>query len=166
MHELNYHDMLTHALDQLPKGAFLTVRAGEAVNTMTIGWASFGHIWRKPVCTVLVRYSRYTFELIEKAADFSISFPLQVKMQKELGLAGSLSGRDGDKFSRCGLSYQPGIKILSPHIDNCELVYECKIIYKQPMDEKNLSPEIVADCYPDGDYHVLYFGEVLGTYLK
>jgi flavin reductase (DIM6/NTAB) family NADH-FMN oxidoreductase RutF len=166
LHALNYQEMLPHALEQLPKGAFLTVKAGEQVNTMTIGWASFGFMWRKPVCSVLVRYSRHTYGLMEKAADFSVSFPLKDNMQKALGIAGSKSGRDIDKFAECGLICEPGIKIASPHIGECGLIYECKIIYKQPVAESAFAPEIIEACYAGGDYHVMYCGEILGTYLK
>jgi flavin reductase (DIM6/NTAB) family NADH-FMN oxidoreductase RutF len=166
LHELDYQEMLSHALEQLPKGAFLTVKAKDRVNTMTIGWASFGHIWSRPVCTVLVRHSRYTYGLIEQAADFSVSFPLQSKQQRALGLAGSLSGRDGDKFERCGVTVSPGVKIESPHINGCELIYECKLIYKQPVIPENMDPAVISACYGDGDYHVMYFGEIVGAYLK
>jgi len=36
-------------------------------NAMAIGWGQVGIIWRKPIFTVLVRPSRYTYELIEEA---------------------------------------------------------------------------------------------------
>ncbi|MDX2441801.1 MAG: hypothetical protein QNK40_14795 [Desulfobacterales bacterium] len=36
----------------IKKGAFLTLKAGEETNTMTIGWATIGHIWRKDVFMV------------------------------------------------------------------------------------------------------------------
>ncbi|HOO44668.1 MAG TPA: flavin reductase family protein, partial [Deltaproteobacteria bacterium] len=32
---------------QLQKGAFLTVKAGDALNTMTIGWGLIGFIWQR-----------------------------------------------------------------------------------------------------------------------
>ncbi|MDR1310430.1 MAG: flavin reductase family protein [Burkholderiaceae bacterium] len=166
MRETSYQELLPKALEQLPGGAFLTVKAGDQVNTMTIGWASFGHIWSKPVCCVLVRYSRYTYELLEKAADFSVSFPLGGKLRQALHIAGSTSGRDGDKFARAAITPVPGIKIISPYVDDCDLVYECKIVYKLPMDENALEPMIQANLYRQGDYHVMYFGEIVGAYMK
>ena len=30
-------------------------------NVMTIGWATLGIVWGRPICTVLVRPSRYTY---------------------------------------------------------------------------------------------------------
>ena len=46
---------------QLIKGAFLTVSVDDEVNTMTIGWATIGHMWRLDVFMVAVRDSRHTF---------------------------------------------------------------------------------------------------------
>ena len=59
MKEVDYMAVAEKAMDQIKQGAFLTVRAGEALNTMTIGWAAIGHVWRRPVLMVLVRDSRH-----------------------------------------------------------------------------------------------------------
>ena len=50
-----YRELMGEACAQLPKGAFLMVEG----NPMTIGWAQFGVVWSKPVCTVFVRHSRH-----------------------------------------------------------------------------------------------------------
>jgi hypothetical protein len=34
------------------------------------------------------------------------------------------------------------------------------------MDGEHLSEEIIKRSYPEGDYHVLYYGEILGTYVR
>jgi flavin reductase (DIM6/NTAB) family NADH-FMN oxidoreductase RutF len=161
----NFHHselLLTH----LPKGAFLTVAADGKVNTMTIGWGSVGHCWNKPIVMVMVRYSRYTYELMEKADNFTVSVPLQSDFKKELSIAGSKSGRDMDKFAQLRLKAQDAKKIPSPVIGQCDLFYECRIVYKQPMEPANLDPQIKQACYAQGDYHVLYYGEILASYLK
>jgi hypothetical protein len=59
-------DIAKEAMEIIKKGAFLTVKAGDAVNTMTIGWATMGHIWRKDVLMVAVRKSRHTFGIYMK----------------------------------------------------------------------------------------------------
>ena len=164
MREIPYQQMVPQVLEQLPQGAFLTVQAGDKINTMTIGWGSIGYSWRRPVFCVLVRYSRYTYELIEKAADFSVSIPLSKDWQKALGIAGSKSGRDIDKFAECGIKTNSGIKIQSPHIAECDVVYECQIIHKQTNETGWFDPQVVESCYPQGDYHVMYYGEILGCY--
>lgn len=148
-------------LDQLPKGAFLTVNDGEKMNVMTIGWGSMGVIWRKPVFTVLVRYSRYTYQLIEKSREFAVCVPAKDSMKNELALCGSKSGRDLDKFEVCSLTTVKGRVVSAPLIKECPIHLECKVIYRQGMDENLLDPKVKDDCYPKGDLHVMYFGEIV-----
>ena len=38
MKNLNYMSIAEDALNKIKKGAFLTVKAADALNTMTIGW--------------------------------------------------------------------------------------------------------------------------------
>jgi flavin reductase (DIM6/NTAB) family NADH-FMN oxidoreductase RutF len=144
-------------------GAFLTVRAGQALNTMTIGWATIGVIWSRPIMMVAVRLSRHTFTLIEKAGDFTVSIP-STDMDEELTFCGTRSGRDCDKFKECNLPVAPGQKVSSPIIHVPGLHYECKIVYKSATDPAHLSPEYDQRVYPARDYHTLYFGEIVDCY--
>ena len=164
--EIKVTDMSKELLEQLQKGAFLTVKAGDIVNTMTIAWGSLGFMWNKHIFTAMVRYSRYTHEIIDKAQDFTVSFPLDNSMGRELGICGTKSGRDIDKFMECKLKLRSGEKVDSPIIDNCSLHIECSILYKHGMDKGNLSPGIQENSYAEGDYHVMYFGEILKAYIK
>ncbi len=147
------------------KGAFLTVKDGDKVNTMTIGWANIGYQWKKPILTVLVRKSRYSYELIENTEEFTVSMPLNVDLKKELTICGSKSGRDIDKFKECNLVLEEGKKTTTPIIGNCDMHFECKIVYKQEMEPSLLCDEIKDGAYKNGDYHVLYYGEILDWYI-
>ncbi len=164
--EINFTENSKELLDQLQKGAFLTVKSGDQVNTMTIAWGSLGFMWHKPVFTAMVRYSRYTYDLIEKAEDFTVSFPLNGQLKKELGICGTKSGKDMDKFKECNLTLKEGEAVKSPVIDECDLHIECKIVYKQPMDENAICQEIKDKAYENGNYHVLYYGEIVKAYVK
>jgi flavin reductase (DIM6/NTAB) family NADH-FMN oxidoreductase RutF len=161
---LKYHEMAREMLDQLPRGAFLSVKAGERINTMTIGWGAIGYMWQKPVLIVMVRYSRYTHELISQAQEFSVSVPQNNDFKKSLAVAGSKSGRDMDKFQELNLTITPGQKTEAPVIAGCGLVYECRILYRQALDPEGLNEAIKSKFYSDEDYHVLYFGEILACY--
>ena len=66
MKNLNYMSIAEDAINKIKKGAFLTVKAADALNTMTFGWATFGFIWQKPIMMVAVRSTRHTFGIIEK----------------------------------------------------------------------------------------------------
>ncbi|SHJ86280.1 flavin reductase family protein [Propionispora hippei] len=164
--EVRYNEYAKQALDMIPKGAFLTTAAGEAVNTMTIGWGAISHIWQKPVFIVLVRPSRYTYELIENSSEFTVSVPLHDDMKKALALCGTKSGRDMDKIKAAGLSVLPGQKVGVPVISGAGLHFECKIVYKQKMDPSLFDPGLAKTCYPEGDYHTLYYGEIVACYQE
>lgn len=166
MKNINYNEMATQFLEQLPRGAFLTVRSGEKLNTMTIGWGSIGYMWKKPVMMVMVRYSRFTHELLQDAADFTVSLPLDNGMKASLATAGTKSGRDIDKFATCNLTAQASKMVQSPVIGNCGLFYECKIMYRQPLDPAGLKTEVKEACYGDDDLHVLYYGEIVASYTR
>ncbi|MEL7568261.1 MAG: flavin reductase family protein [Dehalobacterium sp.] len=150
--------------EQLPKGIFLTVNDGNRMNVMTIGWGNMGFIWRKPIFIALVRYSRYTYELLEKSGEFAVCVPQKDSLQKELAFCGTKSGRDFDKFAECNLTKLKGQVISAPIIKECGLHLECKVIYKQGMDQSLLNPKIKDDNYAQGDYHVMYYGEIVACY--
>ncbi len=159
-----YSQYADRVMEALPKGTFLTTAHNGKVNTMTIGWGSIGRIWQKPIFMVLVRYSRFTYDLIEKSTEFTVSVPFK-DMTEALALCGTKSGRDMDKIAVAGLSTTPGKKVSVPVIAGCNLHYECKIVYKQAMTPDTLDSEYQKACYANGDYHTMYFGEIVATYL-
>ena len=161
--EVKYTEYAQTVIDTVAKGAFLTTHHAGKTNTMTIGWGSIGPIWRKPMFMVLVRQSRYTHELIEKAGEFTVSIPGS-DLQQALGLCGTKSGRDMDKISAANLTLSAGQKIGTPVIAGCKLHFECKIVSKQEIPIETLEKSIQEACYPDGDHHTLYFGEILTCY--
>jgi flavin reductase (DIM6/NTAB) family NADH-FMN oxidoreductase RutF len=162
MKNVDHMAVAEKAMAQIRKGAFLTVKSDDALNTMTIGWATIGIVWRKPIFMVAVRETRHTFGILEKAMDFTVSIP-STDIHDTLMFCGTKSGRDVDKFKECDLHIRDSREVNSPVIDTLGLHYECKIVFKAPMDPKNLSPEYEA-LYPQKDYHTLFFGEILACY--
>jgi flavin reductase (DIM6/NTAB) family NADH-FMN oxidoreductase RutF len=151
------------AMTQIKQGAFLTVKSGETMNTMTIGWATIGYVWRKPVMMVAVRLSRHTFKIIEAADDFTVSVPSS-GMRKEIAFCGTKSGRDHNKFEACNLQILDSQKVVTPIIKVPGVHYECKIVYKSAMVPAYLNRDYDATIYPEKDYHTLYFGEIMDCY--
>jgi len=147
---------------QLKEGAFLTVQAGKALNTMTIGWGTVGFAWELPVFMVLVRNSRHTHTIMEEAVDFTVTVPTE-DLNDALSFCGTQSGRDVDKFEACDLKIKPGQRTASPVLDVRGIQLECRIMYKTPMDPAHMDPALGA-MYPKNDYHTLYFGEILACY--
>lgn len=165
MKEVAFDQYAPQVIQTLPKGAFLTVRHAGRDNVMTIGWGTIGVIWGQPIFSVLVRPSRFTFDLLEGSGEFCVSIPL-AGMAKSLAVCGSKSGRDLDKFAAAGLQKLPGIKIATPVIAGAGLHYECKVVFKQPMDPKPLEKGLDASFYGNGDYHTLYFGQIQAAWLE
>jgi len=162
MHHLDYMAISDKAMEQIRKGAFLTVQSGDALNVMTIGWASLGFLWGRPMMTIMIRKSRYTFQLIEKTSEFTVSVPVG-DMKKELEFCGVKSGKDVDKFKECALKVFPGEKIHTPIIDVPGIHFECKIVYKSPMHADQLI-DSYKHLYPNKDFHTLYYGEIVQCY--
>ncbi len=162
MKDLDYMAIAESAMKQIKKGAFLTVLSSAGLNTMTIGWATIGFVWQKPIFMIAVRDSRHTFEIIERAVDFTVSVP-SGDMKGAIAFCGSKSGRDYDKFKECKLSTAEAQKTASPIIQIPGIHFECKIVFKAPMDPVLLD-ESYEKLYPEKDYHTLYFGEILACY--
>lgn len=158
----DYLAVAQRALEAIKEGALLTVATADALNTMTIGWATIGYVWRSPVLTVAIRDSRHTFTLIEKADDFTVTVPGK-DMRKEVMFCGTRSGRDVNKFEACNLATAPGRQVKSPIVDVPGLHFECRTVFKAAMDPANLAADF-HHLYPEKDYHTLYYGEIKACY--
>lgn len=165
MKQLAYNEMAAEALLQLSKGAFLTTKHKDEVNTMTIAWGNIGFMWQKPVFTIMVRPSRHTYNLIEDSSVFTVSLPVKEDLKKALGICGTKSGRDINKFEECNLTLQDGQEVDVPIISDCSLHYECKIVARQELKPDCVNDDIAESAYNKGDLHTLYYGEILACYL-
>jgi len=163
MKDVDYMSVAEDTVKKLNEGAFLTVKSGDLLNTMTIGWATFGVVWTLPIMMVAVRSSRHTFGIIEAAKDFTVTVPAG-DMHKEIAFCGSKSGRNVDKFKMCNLETTDSRQVVSPIIKTKGRHYECTIIYKSAMDPANLEKDYDSSLYPKKDYHTLYFGEIQACY--
>lgn len=150
------------AIRQIRNGAFLTVQSHDELNVMTIGWASIGFLWGRPVFTIMVRKSRYTYSLIEKSNEFTVSVPL-TDMDAALEFCGTKTGKKVDKFKACNLELFPGEKVKTPVILTPGYHFECEIVYRSPIAPAQLS-ESYSHLYPEKDYHTMYYGEVKYCY--
>jgi len=161
--EVGWDSYLNETADCLPDGLLLaSLDPDEKPNAMVIGWGSVGIIWSRPMFVVLVRHSRYTYECIEASGDFTVNVP-SPGMAEAVEFCGTVSGRDHDKFAECGFTIGQSQSIISPYIDECELVYECQVVQHTDVVPENFAPEIIDQFYAGGDFHRIYFGEILLT---
>lgn len=147
------------------KNRWLLLTAGtmEDCNMMTVAWGSIGCMWNRPMVQIVVRPQRHTLKYIEKGDCFTLcAFP--EKYRKDLQLLGSVSGRDRDKLSETGLTLKPSESVLSPGYNEADLILECRKIYRQPMDPSGFITGAGAKAYPEKDYHIIFFGEIVKAF--
>lgn len=164
MQEINYLDALRTTHEHLAHGGVFLNIAGETPNTMTIGWASIGYLWNRPVMTVLVRPQRHSYAMLKKAGEFTVSVPTRNSLRQELAFAGTQSGRDVNKFEGHGLTALPAQQVGAPIVGECGLHFECRVLLTQDMTGDQLDDDVARQSYPQRDYHTLFFGEILRCY--
>ena len=160
--EVELFDVFQETLDKLDGEGVLLV-AGNPPNPMTIGWATIGHIWNKQIMTVLVRPVRHTFSLMEAVSDFSVCV-LPDQFSRELNICGTKSGRDIDKIEACGFNIEKCIRVDAYYIAGSAIHFECRVVHKHFLDAATLDPGIVQRYYPMKDFHMVYYGEIMGIY--
>lgn len=168
-----HEDLVALAIGQLAHGGAFLMTGKEEKNPMTIGWCQFGRLWNRQSCTVFVRHSRYSYPLMERDGVFTVSFPLDGALKKELAYCGTRSGRDGNKREALGLdtikSRTNGVDALA----GCSIHFECRVLFKLEMgghlDE--LDPTVRNQFYSpeqeegdDGNPHAIYYAEILEAY--
>lgn len=129
---------------------------------MTIGWGSIGVYWNMDVMTVCVRPQRHTFDLLNRAGEFTVSVPGENPLKAELAFAGRASGRDGDKFSGHGLTAGKARAVNAPIVLECPLHFEC--VVRSKADMRDVDAEVLSKHYPQNDLHTLYFAQIVDCY--
>ena len=159
---VDYSDHLAETLKAFDEDRVLLVSQGNKglPNVMAIGWGSLGIIWRKPIFIVLIRPSRYTYKLIEETGEFTVNIvPPQLKEVVEY--CGSVSGRDQNKFKEKQLTAIPSTKVKTPIIKEGIIHFECRVVNKNDLTPSELAKPIIPQLYSKGDFHRIYFGEIL-----
>ena len=133
-----------------------------SINTMTASWGAMGVLWGHETVTVYIRQSRYTKEFVDAQACFTVS--LFDGCRQELGVLGSVSGRDTDKIGQVG--FHPVMLDGQPGFEESKCVFVCKKLYQDDIRLEDLAPETVARWYADGDYHTMYIGEITACYVR
>jgi flavin reductase (DIM6/NTAB) family NADH-FMN oxidoreductase RutF len=158
----NYKDHLAETLKAFNESRVLLVsqRKEGLPNVMAIGWGTIGIIWRKPIFSILVRPSRYTYQFIEESGEFTVNI-VPPQMKEIVEYCGTVSGRDHNKFKEKQLTAIPSMKLKTPIIREGILHFECQVIYKNDLIPSELEKSIIPSLYSKGDFHRIYFGEIL-----
>jgi len=138
--------------------ALVTAGKLENYNTMTISWGSFGELWHKKVCFCFVRPTRHTYNFMEEAERFTLSF-FETEHRPVLKLCGTKSGRDIDKMALPELTAN-ATETGAVYFDQARLVIECRKLYTHDLDPSRFLEPAIEKEYPEKDYHRMYIGEI------
>lgn len=166
-------DYAPHILEKLAKsGVLVTVKDGDKVNSITIGWGTIGIQWGKPLFQVYIRECRHSKGMLDKAGEFTVNIPLENtdRTKEILAFCGTKSGRDTDKIAALSLTPVEGETVSAPAIAELPLTLECKVIYSTRQDGTRMPAEVMRRYYPQWeenkeDVHTVYYGEITAAYI-
>lgn len=144
---------------------WMLVSAGDedGHNMMTASWGGLGVLWNKPVSTIYIRPSRYTYEFLEREEYYALCF-FDEEYRMALTYCGRHSGRDGDKCQATGLT--PCFDEAAPYYKEASLVLICRKLYYQDMAPENFLDDTIENHYNGSDYHRIYIGEIVKVLKK
>ena len=168
-------DYANEIMKAVKTGVLLTTKAEGKVNSMTVSWGTLGIEWSKPIFTVFVRENRFTKHQLEKNPEFTINIPFGAFDKNILGLCGTKSGRSTDKIKELDLTLETPDIISVPAIKELPLTLECRVVYRQKQDEREITEENKNMFYPQDvdssfygankDFHTAYYGEIVSAYI-
>lgn len=141
----------------------ITAGNAETCSTMTASWGGLGILWNRPMAIAYIRPQRYTKQFVDENEYFTLSF-FPGQYRKELALCGTRSGRDMDKVKECGFTVATA-ECGAPYFEEAELVFVCRKRMVIPMDPAAM-PDEVKEKHYKGDYHHMYWGEIVETLKK
>jgi flavin reductase (DIM6/NTAB) family NADH-FMN oxidoreductase RutF len=162
---VRYTDCFAQTMQRMREDGLLLVTLGAdgKPNVMTIGWGMMGAIWSRPIFIVLVRPSRHTYSRLEQVSDFTVNVP-PPELAAAVSYCGTVSGRDHDKFQEMHLTPIPAREVRSPIIQECVIHYECRTLHRNDVVPEALAQAVREEAYPRGDFHRIYFGEIVAAY--
>ena len=163
--QVQYTDYFAQTIQRMREDGLLlvTMGTGGKANVMTIGWGTMGSIWARPVFIVLVRPSRHTYSQLEQVGDFTVNVPPR-ELAAAVSHCGTVSGRDHDKLYEMHLTPIPSREVRPPIIQECVVHYECRTLHRNDVAPEALAQAVREEAYPGGDFHRVYFGEIVAAY--
>lgn len=86
---------------------------------------------------VAIHPGRLTHEFVTKAEHFAINIPT-ADLIAAVHLAGTISGREGDKFAAAGLTLADPLEVEAPLVAECVAHIECGVVERQTLGDHDL----------------------------
>lgn len=150
-------------------------------NLLTIAWCGIDCSDPETV-HVSIRPERHSYRMILESGCFTVNIPT-VEMIRIVDMCGVISGSEGDKFERVGLTAAPAKIVQAPLVAECPINLECEVKHMIPVGvhhmfigevvAKHADEEVLTDgkldfakipliTYVNGEYWSL--GEPVGRY--
>lgn len=162
MRHLDPQNLTLRPFQLLDKEWAILVGGVERPNPMTVSWGGMGTLWNRPMVTIYVRPTRFTYGLLEAHREFTLNF-LDSDARDAMNVCGTESGRSEDKWKLSGLLPEPAERVQVPRVKGARLVFECRIAAYSDVDPSRFIDPSIGRLYPLSDYHRIYFGEVLSV---
>ena len=162
---VRYTDLFAQTTQRMREDGLLLVTLGAdgKPNVMTIGWGMMGSIWSRPLFIVLVRPSRHSYSRLEEVSEFTVNVP-PAELAAAVSHCGTVSGRDHEKFQEMRLTPIPSREVRPPIINECVVHYECRTLHRNDVVPDALAEAVREEFYAAGDFHRVYFGEIVAAY--
>ena len=141
----------------------ITAGDKESYNMMTANWAGVGFLWRKNVCFVFIRPSRYTFEFTEKNDAMSLCF-FGNEYRDLLNFCGNYSGRDVNKMD-CPVT-PFALDDGAVAFEEARIIFDCEKISTANLRDFEFIDKSILSDYTNGDFHKLYICEIKNAFVK
>ncbi|MBN2071581.1 MAG: flavin reductase family protein [Candidatus Krumholzibacteriota bacterium] len=149
-------------------------------NLLTVAWCGV-NCSDPEMMHVSIRPGRHSYRMIKESGCFTVNLPT-AGIVRQVDLCGVVSGRNGDKFERAGLTPLPASRIDAPLVAECPVNIECELrevlelgvhhLFIGEVVAKHADAALMAEgrldisevpliTYVNGEYRAL--GEFLGT---
>ncbi len=109
----------------LPAVMLTCAKPGERPNIITMSWVGV-LCSEPPLIGAGIRPERFSHDIVKATGEFVINVPGE-DLARAADYCGHVSGRDKNKFEKCGLTAVPGSKVAAPLIQECPVNIECRI---------------------------------------
>ncbi|MDD5570133.1 MAG: flavin reductase family protein [Bacteroidales bacterium] len=118
-------------------------------NIITIGWICIVS-GNPPTIAFSLLNKRHSLQLIRKNPVFTVNIPPADKY-KEVDYCGIVSGKDTNKFRDVNFTALKSLNVDVPHIKECPLNMECKVIKEMELGERAIIFGEILETHVDSD---------------
>ena len=119
-------------------------------NVLTIAWT--GTICTNPAMAYIsVRPERYSYNMIKETGEFVINLTTE-ELAFATDYCGVRSGKDEDKFKKCGLTKESAINVKAPLIKESPVNIECRVREYKEYGSHTMFIADVLNVHADDEY--------------